>query len=393
MAHETTELVEGKKRRISWPAQGRTRSRLRMDLQFFAQDPDKTEEATPKRKQEARKKGQISKSTDLNAAVVLFGLFILLNSLGGWAFSELFSYFQKSFSAGQLTQTLTAARLNRLLLQHTFYLAKIFLPLGLGGMGLGLLVNFIQVGSLFTLEPLKPSLKRINPLNGLQRLFSAHSLVELVKALVKLVIVVYFTYATVKNRIFILNQSLLQEPLVTMEALWGILFQMAVKICSILLVFAVFDYAYQRWEHKKNLRMSKREIKDELKQSEGNPQVKRKIRQRQLQMATRRMMQEVPKADVVITNPTHYAVALRYDPGVMSAPVIVAKGEGLIAAKIKEVAMENGVVIVENKPLAQTLYKTVEIGATIPEKLFQAVAEVLAFVYRLKQRRVSPSLR
>ncbi|HYH04491.1 MAG TPA: flagellar biosynthesis protein FlhB, partial [Bacillota bacterium] len=326
------------------------------------------------------------KSAELNSVIVLFGLFILLNTMGGWAFSEIFSYLQNALSAQQLNQMLTDQGIAQLMMQHTLFVAKMFLPLGLGAMLFGVLINYIQVGSLFTLETLKPNFSRINPLSGFQRMFSPRSLVELVKASVKLVIVVYFAYATIKERILILNQSLLRSPLEAVLDVWGILFQVVTKICSFLLVFAFFDYFYQRWEHNKSLRMSKKEVKDEFKQTEGNPQIKGKIRQRQMQIATRRMMQEVPKADVVITNPTHYAIALRYDPGSMAAPVIVAKGEGLIAAKIKEIAAENGVALVENKPLAQTLFKTVEIGEAVPEKLFQAVAEVLAFVYRLKQR-------
>ena len=158
-------------------------------------------------------------------------------------------------------------------------------------------------------------------------------------------------------------------------------------------MLAIFDYAYQRWEYKKSLRMTKKEVKDEYKQTEGDPKIKSKIRQRQMQIAMRRMMQEVPKADVVITNPTHLAVALRYDSGTMAAPIVIAKGEELIAAKIREVANRHGVIIVENKPLAQAIYKTVDIGETIPAKLFSAVAEVLAFVYRLKQRRSAPFTR
>lgn len=360
--------------------------KLRLNLQFFAQDPDKTEEPTAKRLHEARKKGQIPKSAELNSVVVLFSLFILLNAMGGWAFSELFSYLRTALSAQQLNIMLTDKGLSLLMMRHILFIARIFLPLGLGAMLCGVLINYLQVGSLFTTEILKPNFSRINPLSGFQRMFSSHSLIELVKASIKLVIVVYFAYSTVKDRVLILNQSLFRSPLEAVLDIWGILFQFVVKICFFLLVFALFDYAYQRWQHKKSLRMTKQEVKDELKQTEGNPQIKRKIRQRQMQIAARRMMQEVPKADVVITNPTHYAVALRYDPGSMAAPIIVAKGEGLIAAKIKEIAAEHKVAIVENKPLAQTLFKTVEIGEAIPEKLFQAVAEVLAFVYRLKQR-------
>jgi flagellar biosynthetic protein FlhB len=361
-------------------------SGLRFNLQFFANDPDKTEEATPKRKEEARKKGQISKSAELNSVVVLFGLFVLLNFFGGWCFTQLLQYLQETLAPGQLNHSLTAAVLFQLMIKHTIFIGKIFLPIGLGAMLIGVAVNLLQVGPLFTLEPLKPNFNRINPLSGWQRLLSGQSLVELVKSLGKLTIIIYFAYATIKNQIPFIMQSWRGGLLEPALAVWRILYHLAWKICFFLLVVAIFDYGYHRFEYKRSLRMSKKEVRDEFKQTEGNPQIKNKIRQRQMQMASRRMMQEVPKADVVITNPTHLAVALRYNPGSMAAPVVVAKGEGLVAARIREIAVEYGVALVENKPLAHLLYKTVELGEVIPEELFQAVAEVLAFVYRLKQR-------
>jgi flagellar biosynthetic protein FlhB len=356
------------------------------NLQFFANDSDKTEAATPKRKQEARKKGQIPKSAELNSVIVLLGLFILLNCLGGWIFTQLMVYLKETLGPGQLNRTLTERDLAQLMMKHTIYIARFFLPIGLGAMTIGVIVNLIQVGPLFTMEPLKPNFNRINPLSGWQRLFSIQSLIELVKSLSKLSIIIFFAYSTIKNRIPLLAQSWAGGPLHPALDVWRILYQVALKICIFLLVVGILDYAYHRWEYSRSLRMSKKEVRDEFKQTEGNPQIKGKIRQRQMQMASRRMMQEVPKADVVITNPTHLAIALRYTPGSMAAPVVVAKGEGLVAARIREIATEHGIVIVENKPLAQTLYKTVELGAVIPEDLFQAVAEVLAFVYRLKQR-------
>jgi flagellar biosynthetic protein FlhB len=175
-------------------------------------------------------------------------------------------------------------------------------------------------------------------------------------------------------------------PFDVAKMIWGILYQVTLKICIFLLILAIMDYIYQRWQYNKSLRMSKKEIRDEYKQTEGNPLIKNKIRQRQHQIAARRMMQDVPKADVVITNPTHLAIALRYDPATMAAPMVVAKGEGFIAEKIKEIAITNGVALVENRPLAQSLFKTVDIGEAVPDKLYQAVAEVLAFVYRLKRK-------
>ncbi len=366
-----------------WERQGVS---CRFDLQFFAQDPDKTEEATPRRKQEARKKGQVPKSNELNSIVVLLALFIILNFFGKWFYGEFARYVEQYLSPAELNTELSDGNLGNLLFRHCMTFLRLFLPLGLGALIIGLVINFLQVGPMFSMEPLKPKFSKLNPISGLKRLFSAHSFVELAKSLIKLLIVVYFAYSTIRDHLFLFLDMIRQTPFDVAMALWRIIYQVAIKICLFLLALAIFDYLYQRWEFRKSLRMTKREVKDEFKQTEGNPQIKNKIRQRQRQIAMRRMMQDVPKADVVITNPTHLAIALRYDSSKMSAPVVVAKGEGFIAQKIKEIATANDVVLVENRPLAQTLYKTVDIGEAIPANLFQAVAEVLAYVYRLKRK-------
>lgn len=359
---------------------------IRFDLQFFAQDPDKTEEATPRRKSEARKKGQVAKSNELNSVVVLLALFVILNYFGGWFYSELTVYVKNNLGPSALTKELTETNLGQIMMRHCIFFLRMFLPIGLGAMAVGVIVNVLQVGPLFTLEPLKPKFNRLNPISGFQRMFSTQGLVELVKSLLKLFIVIYFVYATVKDRVNLLLETAKLPPFAVAKIIWGIMYQIALKICIFLFVLALMDYIYQRWEYRKSLRMSKKEVKDEYKQLEGNPLIKNKIRQRQRQIATRRMMQEVPKADVVITNPTHLAIALRYDSSSMTAPMVIAKGEGYMAEKIKEVAIANGITLVENRPLAQALYKTVDIGEAVPEKLYQAVAEVLAFVYRLKRK-------
>lgn len=356
------------------------------DLQFFAQDPDKTEEATPRRKQEARKKGQTPRSNELNTVVVLLALFVILNFLGSWFYGELITYMEQYLSPDELNTDISESNLGNLLFRHCMTFLRLFLPLGLGALVIGVVINFVQVGPMFSTEPLKPKFSKLNPVAGMQRLFSAHGFVELAKSIIKLIIVIYFAYSTIREHIFMFLDMMRQSPFDVAIALWRIIYQVAVKICLFLLALALFDYLYQRWEFRKSLRMTKREVKDEYKQTEGNPQIKNKIRQRQREIAMRRMMQDVPKADVVITNPTHLAIALRYDPSKMAAPVVVAKGEGFIAQKIKEIATANDVVLVENRPLAQAIYKTVDIGEAIPANLFQAVAEILAYVYRLKRK-------
>lgn len=358
---------------------------LRFDLQFFA-DSDKTEEATDKRKQEARKKGQVAKSIELNSVVVLFAMFLLLNVFGGWLYHEISAYLKNNLSPSFLNVELTESNLGHMLMQHLIFFGRIFLPIGLCAVVIGVGINFIQVGALYTTETLRPKFSKLNPINGFKRMFSTQGLVNLVKSCLKLVIVLYFAYSTIKSKVFLLVDTAKLSVLQTGVVIWSIVYQVVLKVCTFLLVLAILDYIYERWQLRKNLRMTKKEVKDEFKQVEGNPLIKNKIRQRQREIAQRRMMQEVPKADVIITNPTHLAIALKYEPGRMAAPTVIAKGEGYIAQKIREIAQANGVVLVENKPLAHAIYKTVEIGEAIPEKLYQAVAEVLAFVYRLKQK-------
>ncbi len=358
---------------------------LRFDLQFFA-DSDKTEEATEKRKQDARKKGQVAKSMELNSVVVLFAMFLLLNVAGGWFYHEISLYLKNNLSPSFLNTELTESNLGHMLLQHLIFFFRIFLPIGLSAVVIAVGINYIQVGPLYTTETLRPKFSKLNPINGFKRLFSTQGLVDLVKSCLKLVIVLYFAYSTIKSKVFLLVGTAKLTVLQTGAMVWSIVFQVALKVCAFLLILAIMDYIYQRWQLRKNLRMTKKEVKDEFKQVEGNPLIKNKIRQRQREIAQRRMMQEVPKADVIITNPTHLAIALKYEPGRMAAPTVIAKGEGYIAQKIREIAQANGVVLVENKPLAHAIYKTVKIGEAIPEKLYQAVAEVLAFVYRLKQK-------
>ena len=356
------------------------------NLQFFAQDPDRTEEATPRRKQEARKKGQVPRSNELNSIIVLLALFVILNFFGHWFYSGFVNYMTHFLSPDELNTELSDSNIRNVMFRHGLIFLRLFLPLGLGALLMGVVINFIQVGPMFSLEPLKPKFSKLNPLTGLQRLFSAHGFLELAKSIIKLAIVVYFAFTTIRDHLFFFLDMARQTPFDVAMAIWRIIYQVAIKICLFLLVMAVFDYMYQRWEFRKSIRMTKREIKDEFKQTEGNPQIKNKIRQRQREIATRRMMQDVPKADVVITNPTHLAIALKYDSLKMSAPVVVAKGEGFIAQKIKEIAAASDVVLVENRPLAQAIYRTVDIGEAIPANLFQAVAEVLAYVYRLKRK-------
>ncbi|MBI5233275.1 MAG: flagellar biosynthesis protein FlhB [Deltaproteobacteria bacterium] len=346
---------------------------------------ERTEKATPRKRHEAREKGQVAKSKEISSAVVLFaglGVFyffgdsIVINTRtvvsdyiaqsGGFELSEANSqvFFKKVIG-------------DMLLIMAPF----VILPLA------GLAANIAQVGFLFTAEPLKPKFSRLNPIEGTKKLFAVSALVELVKSLLKLSVVGYMAYAALSGEIANMVGMIGVDTAGLLMYLGQASFKVLVMTSWVLIVIAALDYGYQFWEHERNLRMTKHEIKEEHKDIEGQPMVKARIRSLQRKLARQRMMQEVPKATVIITNPTHVAVALKYEQGQMKAPLVVAKGAGLVAQRIKEIAKESGVPAIENKILARILWKTCEIGLEIPSSLYTAVAEVLAYVYKLKARR------
>lgn len=357
------------------------------DLQFFADD-EKTEEATPKKKSEARKKGQVPQSAELSTVCTLMVGFLVINAFSNGFITRIYEYMRHSFSADVLNKNLTDLSVHNLFTTSLLFILTCFIPIGIFVLLGGVAAHLLQTGWLFTTETLKFKFDKLNPIAGFKRIFSPKSLIQLLKAVFKLSIVAWVIIGTYRDQALPLAElSLLTPSLQTAAKIWRIIFNMIIRICLILLVLAILDYMYQRFEYRRSLRMTKQEVKEEHKQAEGDPLVKSKIRQRQRQMAMRRMMQQVPKADVVITNPTHLAIALLYDENKMTAPQVLAKGEGFIANKIKELAKEHRIPVVENKPLARMIYKTVEIGDFIPSNLYQAVAEVLAFVYNLRKKR------
>lgn len=354
-----------------------------INLQFFA--GEKTEKATPKQRQEARKKGQVAKSHEISQAVTLLSCFLLLWIMGssfGSSFTNILRGSLTRINQKDITINNVHSFLNQLTLESVFIVAPILLAVFLSG----LIANFMQVGFLFTMEPLKMDLKKIDPLQGAKRLLSLRSIIELFKSILKVLLtsaIASMVLWKAKDDLIILSQKSIANVLSLVSSLT---LNLGLFISLFLFVLAVLDYIYQRYEHEKSIRMSKQDIKDEAKKSEGDPLIKGKIRQRQREMAMRRMMQEIPKADVVITNPTHFAVAVRYDASEMKAPMVIAKGKDHVALKIKEIAAQENIITMENKPLARALFAEVEIGQEIPESLFKAVAEVLAYVYRLKRK-------
>jgi flagellar biosynthetic protein FlhB len=354
---------------------------FKLDLQLFADG--KTEPATPRRREEARKKGQVAKSQELNTALVLLGISGLLTISGEWALRQMVGFMQQVIGGGLAAVEFSLGGMQALQGQAVLCILMVAGPVMGFALVLGLVGQLLQVGFNLTAEPLKPQLSRMNPVEGAKRIFSKRALVELGKACLKIGIVTYVAYTVLRNDIAKLPSLLWMQPVQTIAFASRLIGKMGLWIGACLLIVAAIDYLYQRWEYEDSIKMSIQDIKDELKQTEGDPQVRSAIRARQRQLARSRMMQAVPTADVVITNPIHVAVALKYDAKSMSAPIVVAKGTEFLAARIREIATENDIPIVENPPLARALYEAVQVGREIPADLYQTVAEVLAYVYSL----------
>ena len=352
----------------------------------MADDTDKeskTEEPTGKRLSDARDKGQVANSKEVSTAFLFLAATGIFYFQGGQLLLDLqekMSFFFSGFVTDDMTSMGVVVLLRDTIVAVFIDLAPFFLAF----MFMGAMASVVQHGFLLSFEPLQPNFSRINPLSGFKRLFSSRSLMEMVKAFLKVGLIsfaVYFVLMSSVDRALILSAT-------SMENVVSFLGEDAIKLMALVtvlfVIIAAIDYIFQKLQYTKGLRMTKQEVKDEQKQMEGDPMVKGRIRQIQREMAQRRMMEEVPKADVVITNPIHFSVALVYKQGEMRAPMLTAKGQGNVAARIRELAKAKGVPLVENPPLARILYKDVELGAPIPPDLFKAVAEVLAYVYGLR---------
>jgi len=348
-------------------------------------DFERTEKATPKRRSEARKKGQVAKSREVTSVMVLLSGLLALFLLGSYYYGQLSTLMIKSF--GQIG-TIGVSPENIQVLQNQ-WLASVGLILApfLGVVVVVSVVsNYVQVGGVWSWELIKPDPAKVFSLQGFRRIFSLQSLMELLKSIGKILIVGGMAYYTIKKELPNILPLMEEEIGSISRYIFAVSRDIFLNTVLVMVLLAGLDYIFQRWSYEKGLRMSKQEIKDEGKQAEGDPLVKARMRSMQRDIARRRMMAEVPKADVIITNPTHIAVALLYISGEMDAPKVVAKGAGFVAEKIKTIGQEHEVPILENKPLAQILFKTVEIGQMIPAALYHLVADVLAFVYRMKKK-------
>lgn len=363
---------------------------LPYNLQFFANDEggEKTEEPTAKKIEDSRKEGQVAKSKELTSAVMLLAFFLCLRvfiSFIGERLVNVFPYFWSHMS-DEVSNSFNSVRVWQILLDSTQYIAVTILPFVIVAFVIAFLSQRVQITWKVTSKPMQPKFSKMNPINGFKRMFSKQSLFELVLSIFKIIVFTAVAYSVIKDNVGIFVTAYDLTIADCLEILYDMVMDLGIKISMVYVVLALCDWFFQKWKHKQDLKMTKQEVKDEYKNQEGDPKVKSQQRQRMQQASRRRMMQSVPEADVVITNPTHFAVALQYDNTVSLAPVVVAKGADYLAYKIKDLAKEHNVEIVENKPLARMLYANVEVGNEIPPELYQAVAEVLAYVYKLKNK-------
>jgi len=356
----------------------------------MAEDQDKsqqTEEATPKRLDDAREKGQVPQSKEPSTAIAyLVGASLGITGIGTFCVTTL-AKMMRDFLSGQVHIDPTGTGLQQLMIMIGKIIGMVLMPIALPIMILGVLVSVMVSGPVFSLEPLKPSFDKLNPMQGLARLFSTKSLSELVKSLLKITVISLACSVVLIGLWPETFRAIHSAPIDIGRLMVAGSLKLTGLAAMLFTAIALLDVLYQRWEHGKSMRMSQKEIRDEHKESEGDPQVKARIRRLQMEMSRNRMMADVPNADVVITNPTHIAVALAYDPENPGAPRVLAKGQGKIAQKIKEIARENKVPVQENKPLARSLYKHVKLGAEIPEHLYEAVAIILAEIFQMKAAR------
>lgn len=365
---------------------------LEYNLQFFAQEGpggEKTEEPTAKKKEDTRKDGKVPKSKELSSGVELIALFLILKFWVGHMgenFMELFAELYEKIPAyttywgGNIVREDYRILINGVLVELLIQL----LPFFVVGIVIAVGVNMLQFKFKISTKPLQPKFSKLNPVSGMKRLFSKDKIIELLKSIAKVVLIVAVVYSTIKDDWGYLVKFYGMPLNQAIELIGSVVINMGLKISLVFMVIAFVDLFYQRYKFNNDIKMTKQEVKDEYKNSEGDPQIKGKIRNKMREASQRRMMQDVPKADVVITNPTHFAVAIKYDAAIGSAPIVLAKGADYVAQKIKEIARENHVEIVENKPLARMLYANVDIGQEVPPELYQAVAEVLAMVYKMQ---------
>lgn len=349
---------------------------------------DLSDEASPYRIEEYRRKGMVAQSREVSGMAALLAAGITTYAYSPQIGTQIGEFMKEVFRVDIATRMNFSQNgiLQTVMMKALVLAISAGLPICAAGFVFGIIASFAQVGSIFTVEPLMPDFSKVDPLKGLQRLFSTRQVVDGLRLFTKMIIVVTTAYFLVKTDVFEATRHVWTEPAALLGVMAGSSKSIFFSLCAVLSLFAGIDFAFQRFEYGKKVRLTKQEAKQEHKEREGDPQIKARIRMVQRDMARKRMMQAVKKADVIVTNPTHIAIAIVYDKEKMAAPKVVAKGADFLAQRIKQIASDAGVPMVENVPLARTLFKTVKVGQAVPRALYQAVAEVLAFVYRLKKR-------
>ncbi|RDC50662.1 flagellar biosynthesis protein FlhB, partial [Acinetobacter sp. RIT592] len=354
-------------------------------LGFLLSTDDKTEEPTGKKIKDARKSGNIAKSKEVVTTVTLLGVLMIIYAMSDFIIGELQSYIVQYLNTG-FTNEFSIVLVKDLLMILLMGFMKIIIPVGMIIILFSSIGNLMQSGFLMTTDPLKPKLSKLNPISGFKNMFSKKALGNLIKSVIIVTVLFKVGYSFMeKNFMGIMKTGDIYLPYL-MRTIVELIRDLIQNIILVLVVVSTLDYAYQKYVYKKDLKMTKQEVKEEFKQMEGNPEIKGKIKQKQREISSRRMMESVPSASVIVTNPTHISIAIKYEKGADSAPTVVAKGADLIAFKIREIAKEHDIPIIENKPLARLIYKEVEIEQEIPEKMYQEVAEVLVAVYKIKNR-------
>ncbi len=352
------------------------------------QSGDKTEEPTPHRLKEAREKGQVVKSKEVTTAFLLLLSYIVMRFVGGFIWEQLAQMVRSIYGLIPNISDFGLGFVGSVLLIALRTFAIVLAPIMGSAFVAAVLIEELQTQGVASVDPLSPKLERINPIEGFKRMFSLQGLFELVKSLLKIIIVFWIAWSTASKDLPAVVGLINAHPWEALAVGGSIAFNVAIRVSIFYLFIAILDYLYRRWEYLKNLRMSKQEIKEEYKRLEGDPHVKQRMRDLQRAMANNRMMASVPQADVVVTNPVHLAVALTYKTKKMKAPILLAKGRYEIAEQIKAIAERYEIPIVENEELARAIFKLVKVGEEIPNELYQAVAEILAFVYKLKKDRI-----
>lgn len=350
---------------------------------------DKSEEPTPHRLREAREKGQIAKSREITTAFVMLLSYVVFKYFGEFMWRELTAMFSSILEQIPNAKDFSLSFVGSIFLIGLRGLAFSVAPIfGIAFLA-ALMAEALQTGFLFSADPLSPKLERLNPMEGFKRIFSMQGLVELFKSLIKISIVFYIAWVAIRDDLPYLVVLGNAQPWDAIALGGSICYKIAIRVGMFFVGIAALDYLYRRWEYMRGLKMTRQEIKEEYKRLEGDPMVKQRMREMQRQVAYQRMMSSVPQADVVVTNPTHIAVALKYETQKMKAPLLLAKGERIIAEEIKAIAEEHDIPVVENEPLARSVYRTTKVGQDIPQELYQAVAEVLAYVYKKRRERAT----